>query len=95
MRTMSNEEIIKVVQASMDGAKIECDYLGDGRWGDCGINPLWSFTDTKYRVKQLTLEEFIEEIKADYDDSQFDRGFDNACGKILDHMKKLQGEDND
>ena len=96
MKRMTDEEIIKVVQASIDGAKIECDYLGDGRWGDCGINPHWSFTDTKYRVKQLTVEEFIEEMHNTAEDGgSFNNGKNYAINKIRRHMKKLQGAHHD
>ena len=97
MSMMSNEEIIKVVQASMDGEKIEC--LSDsGIWRDCAIphKPQWSFSDTNYRVKQLTLEEFIEEMHNTAEDGGwFNNGKNYAINKIRRHMKKLQGEDND
>jgi len=93
MSTMSNEEIIKVVQASIDGEQIQRQYQGCKSWDGCGPNPQWSFDDTNYRVKQLTLEEFIEEMHDTAEDGgSFNNGKNYAINKILDHMKKLQGE---
>ena len=96
MRTMTDEEIIKVVQASMDGEKIEFSHQDD-KWQSCGdYAPEWDFTLTHYRVKELTVEEFIEEMHNTAEDGgSFNNGKNYAINKIRRHMKKLQGEDND
>jgi len=95
MRTMSNEEIIKVVQASMDGEKIERLYSRD-RCADLDADfPQWDFSMNVYRVKELTLEEFIEEMHNTAEDGgSFNNGKNYAINKIRRYMKKLQGEDN-
>ena len=93
MRTMTDEEIIKVVQASMDGKQIEFSHK-DEKWQSCGdYAPNWDFHFTHYRVKELTLKEFIRDISlSSSSDSDYDNGARNACSVIFTHMKKLQGE---
>ena len=88
MSTMSNEEIIKVVQASIDGEVIQVSANGSEAWHIVQF-PQWDFHCSCYRVKQLTLEEFIE---LRIDDGCWDKAYLAACNDILRHMKKLQGE---
>lgn len=47
---MSDDEIIRVVQAHKDGKRIECRHtlLGE-QWREC--DPMWSFMSFDYRVK--------------------------------------------
>ena len=96
MSTMSNEEIIKVVQASMDGAVIQVSANGADAWHTAKF-PYWDFHCSVYRVKELTIEELtIEEfIEAILIDESWNRSYHAACNDILDNMKNLQGEDND
>ncbi len=96
MSTMSNEEIIKVVQASIDGEVIEYRMHSEVTWRKCNNThqPNWQFFDRDYRVKQLTLEEFIENYcKPLTARDDYNNGVHNACNAILNHMKKLQGDD--
>ena len=90
MSTMSNEEIIKVVQASINGAVIQFQNGGSDVWVFVK-DPAWRFHDSKYRVKQLTAQEFIE---LRIDDGCWDKSYVAACKDILRHIKKLQGEQN-
>jgi hypothetical protein len=48
--SMTDEEIVKVVQGRIDGKTIECRYTNTSRWFPART-PLWSFEDTEYRVK--------------------------------------------
>ena len=96
MSTMTNEEIIKVVQAHSNGEKIEYNDICEGCWFNA-TGPVWNFRDVRYRVKQLTLEEFIEELENEngdggHFDSNHIQGVRHACTMIQRHMKKLQGE---
>ncbi len=52
---MSNKDIIAVVQAHMDGKKIQIRKMGshqgfrDGKWYNV-VNPRWDFDSCDYRV---------------------------------------------
>ncbi len=52
---MSNSDILKVIQAHMDGKKIQIRKMGshqgfrDGKWYDVE-NPRWDFDSCDYRV---------------------------------------------
>ncbi len=52
---MSNAQIIEVVQAHMDGKKIQIRKMGshqgfrDGKWYDV-VNPRWDFDSCDYRI---------------------------------------------
>lgn len=95
MSTMSNEEIIKVVQASIDGEQFEFSYPDGDIWYDLQNAPVWNFAKVIYRVKQLTLEEFIEEmIESHMQSCPANDIVISTCKKIKNHMKKLQGESN-
>ena len=97
MNKMTNEDIIKVVQASIDGEQIE--RLDSRNWcEDLDADfPQWDFSMNIYRIKQLTLEEFIEErtqISNDvvYPTAEYQKGIRAALRGVSAHMKKLQGE---
>ena len=97
MSTMTNEEIIKVVQASIDGEQIEYKRLDVNIWQDLIQAPRWNFMSCDYRIKELTLEEFIEErtqISNDvvYPTAEYQKGIRAALRGVSAHMKKLQGE---
>ncbi len=59
---MSNAQIIEVVQAHMDGKKIQIRKMGthqgfrDGKWYDV-VNPRWDFDSCDYRVAPESVEE--------------------------------------
>ena len=48
---MSNKEIIAVVQAKEDGAKIQLKLHDEQEWSNCVEEPRWNFYKTDYRIK--------------------------------------------
>ncbi len=51
---MKNVEIVKVVQAHMDGKTIQCRLIDadpDFKWRICEGKPQWNFNYMDYRVK--------------------------------------------
>lgn len=63
---MTNEEIKKVIQAEIDGKKIEMSESGFGVWVEKSGN--WNFDKYTYRIKKkqvrlYTKEEYIKAVK--------------------------------
>lgn len=48
---MTNQEIIDVVQAHLEGREIETSAKGCNRWHPTVVAPTWSFDVYDYRVK--------------------------------------------
>ncbi len=51
---MKDEDIVKVVQAHIDGKKIQyrrSDADLDVKWGSCGSEPQWNFSFMDYRAE--------------------------------------------
>lgn len=48
---MTDEEIIAVVSAKMEGKTIQICSKISGTWRDCASDPEWNFSEFNYRVK--------------------------------------------
>ena len=64
MNKNTPQEMIEIIQAHLDGKKLQFYYEGSKSWEDVCGSPAFSFSDTTYRVKPtpkkvpLTREDF-------------------------------------
>jgi len=58
----STEEKIKVMQAYVDGERVEWVHVCSRDWSE-DSNPLWNWNDFKYRIMPKAKEMTVEEIE--------------------------------
>ena len=79
---MTNDEIIKVVQSETEGKTILVKALGvpmsgEMQWHEKSTDKPWDFTNRAYKVKPMTIEDFIEKQQRENadTDSAWNRGY--------------------
>jgi hypothetical protein len=56
MNKEQTKKAIEVMEAYVDGKKIECRTNKEDSWGECATGPLWSWLHTEYRVKHEVIK---------------------------------------
>ena len=95
---MTNDEILKVVQGETEGKTIMVRGLISGRiidseyWHEKSTDKPWDFTNRAYKVKPMTIEDFIEKQQRENadTDSAWNRGYLAACTDIKRVLKELE-----
>ena len=92
---MTNDEILKVVQSETEGKTIMVRGLISGRiidseyWHEKSTEKPWDFTNREYKVKPMTIEDFIEaRLDEPWNDTEFARGAIEMLDNILNFIKE-------
>ena len=92
---MTNDEILKVVQGETEGKTIMVRGLISGRiidseyWHEKSTEKPWDFTNREYKVKPMTIEDFIEaRLDEPWNDTEFARGAIEMLDNILNFIKE-------
>jgi len=89
---MTNDEMIKVLQAHKEGKTIETKRIGRGEWTE--VSPCWNFQEFEYRVKPVPRSVFINDygdgLGGDfYIDKQSAVRFCGVHGKTVEFVEKI------
>ena len=92
---MTNDEILKVVHGETEGKTIMVRGLISGRiidseyWHEKSTDKPWDFTNRAYKVKPMTIEDFIEaRLDEPWNDTEFARGAIEMLDNILNFIKE-------
>jgi len=91
---MTNDEILKVVQGETEGKTIMVRGLISGRiidseyWHEKSTDKPWDFTNRAYKVKPVSVENFVQSLIGDVKDDHFHNGYYQACENILKFIKE-------
>ena len=91
---MTNDEILKVVQGETEGKTIMVRGLISGRiidseyWHEKSTDKPWDFTNREYKVKPVSVEDFVQSMIGDIKGDHFHNGYYQACENILKFIKE-------
>ena len=94
----TNDEIIKVVQSETEGKTILVKALfitgvshitpSDIQWHEKSADKPWDFTNRAYKVKPVSVEDFVQSMIGDIKGDHFHNGYYQACENILKFIKE-------
>ena len=90
----TNDEIIKVVQGETEGKTIMVRGLISGRiidseyWHEKSTDKPWDFNNREYKVKPVSVEDFVQSMIGDIKGDHFHNGYYQACENILKFIKE-------